>query len=396
MSLQLILLVFAPGAPPIRLAADTASAPHIRVSSGGIGGKTVLTMVNPRPAMMAASVDTVAAEPRLFCDLSAFNMTACVASGDDNCLLPVGTCLTADEIAQQGANASFVHASLVARWAERDDAGGRNVSLEAPLGAAAAHGLVQAVLAISHGCNGEVCTASASENPCGYVVASMSCPISLEVSVHPCATPGYAELTFKAPFVQTWKVTFPAEIALPALITFSATDAVKLAFPYVGTFSRLVKWVIPLDYATAKLIPLGSVTVAGGMLTTDIEVDIELALPADFCGVPSAWTCVKSLYKAGDGRCDCGCGYPDPDCTPSDAIYGCPAAGVLSPADWSCSATGTCAPSTCTSQAGCSSGTYFCKYCTFCSHNSCAACSTGCTPGLFGNAVGGSCANCPL
>jgi hypothetical protein len=30
--------------------------------------------------------------------------------------------------------------------------------------------------------------------------------------------------------------------------------------------------------------------------------------------IPRAWTCDPQLYDAGDGVCDCGCGFMDPDC----------------------------------------------------------------------------------
>ncbi|KAJ1637910.1 hypothetical protein T492DRAFT_947752 [Pavlovales sp. CCMP2436] len=267
MSLQLLLLLLAPGAPPILGGAD-ASLPH------------VLTVVNPRPAMKAASADADVAAPRLFCDLSAFNTSACIASGDDNCQLLDGACLTADEIAQQGANASFAHASLVARWAAREsdpltggasssaartaalsprsNAGGRNVS---QLGAVA-HGLVQAALDISLGCSGGVCTASASMNPCGYIVSSMYCPISLAASVHPCATPGYATLDFDAPgtyYDYTLRVDFEAEFLMPPLVTFTETDALSLAIPYLGrVIGKVVDWFIPSGTATASLYPISS------------------------------------------------------------------------------------------------------------------------------------------
>ncbi|KAJ1621376.1 hypothetical protein T492DRAFT_358203 [Pavlovales sp. CCMP2436] len=404
MSLQLLLLLFAPGVSPIFGGADAASVPHVRVS-GGIGGKKVLAVVNPRPAMMAASADADVAAPRLFCDLSAFNASACVASGEDNCQLPDGACLTAEEISQQGANASFAHASLVARWAARESAplaggassssaaraaalppprsDGRNVSQKAPLGAVA-QDRVQAALSTSPGCSGGVCTASASENPCSYIVSGMYCTIALAASVHPCATPGYATLAFDAPgtlFDVTWNFTaLQADYVLPALNSFSATDAIKLAVPYLGNiYSTVASWgFIPSGLAIATIYPIFSVTLAGGVLTAKAELDIAVAirefsgvfygtygpfasfwilkwwlgdhlalyappplpLPAGFCA-PSTWTCDSEWYQAGDG-CDCGCGARDPNCSTSVELYGCPVVGVLSAVGWGCSATGAC------------------------------------------------------
>jgi hypothetical protein len=50
-------------------------------------------------------------------------------------------------------------------------------------------------------------------------------------------------------------------------------------------------------------------------------------------GVPQAWTCDGSAY--GDGRCDCGCGAPDPDCVGQDLAHcqTCNSAGSCNLAD---------------------------------------------------------------
>jgi hypothetical protein len=67
--------------------------------------------------------------------------------------------------------------------------------------------------------------------------------------------------------------------------------------------------------------------------------------------LPSTWTCARTLYGAGDGKCDCGCGAYDPDCDSAGAtVSGCTGNAVCSstgictggfatPASWTCDAT---------------------------------------------------------
>jgi hypothetical protein len=62
-------------------------------------------------------------------------------------------------------------------------------------------------------------------------------------------------------------------------------------------------------------------------------------------GVPSAWTCPASQYAGGPGNgCDCNCGVPDPDCDlPGEAVDNCSVANstcnrwaACVPPSWAC------------------------------------------------------------
>ncbi|NUP05408.1 MAG: hypothetical protein HOW73_05035 [Polyangiaceae bacterium] len=64
-------------------------------------------------------------------------------------------------------------------------------------------------------------------------------------------------------------------------------------------------------------------------------------------GIPDAWTCGENSYDQGAGNgCQCGCGYPDPDCAlPGEALEGCQLDEVCT--DW-----GTCLPASWTCDPG--------------------------------------------
>jgi hypothetical protein len=79
-----------------------------------------------------------------------------------------------------------------------------------------------------------------------------------------------------------------------------------------------------------KFCPLEGCTIRFDCSTIDPDENALCTSP------PSSWTCDPRLYRDGT-RCDCGCGYPDPDCATNDTL------GVCD----TCDAEGSCSHQPC-------------------------------------------------
>ncbi len=111
----------------------------------------------------------------------------------------------------------------------------------------------------------------------------------------------------------------PSEIGVTAVWT-SNCQIIKQTYPAYGqdTYqftATLPAGIPPGSYAlTVEIDPDGVINQSNGPTSGEV-----VAFSGFAALVPAGWTCIPSDYNALDG-CDCACGTPDPDCTPTSVV----------------------------------------------------------------------------
>lgn len=228
------------------------------------------------------------------------------------------------------------------------------------------------------------CSTSIEVDPCSKLTSdAVSCMFKLTVEASLCVDSGYIRLVLDVPLRSPMMLTVanmdsgmfsvskvnPCDLIAPVAKLFQVPSFVFHAIlgPICETlnFELVLLWNVRLahgklefDLAADILISVDNLCFfdycLGNKHQKQIEIyaleqllgtHFELLDPAPIevvaCGL-SSWTCDAAWFNANDG-CDCNCGSYDPDCDiPHATLYNC-----NDDAKYSCSATGSCIPWTC-------------------------------------------------
>ncbi|KAJ1638683.1 hypothetical protein T492DRAFT_857828, partial [Pavlovales sp. CCMP2436] len=368
MALSLLVLALLARAGP--------SGPHLRLEPAAFSAEgRVVTLVAPPPALSASAVAADELPARMLCDLTAVDLDACLATGNGTatCALPVDACLTVDEIAHQGANASLVHAALLARerphgaaapattnstaatngtaaWSNTSRAvsttavatiGGRGVN-----GSTSGSGGVSTQAwdpSFTFGCSGAgastVCSAQASINPCG-AVDGLDCSVTAGGSFYPCATPGYVILRAGrlGSASVNWQINLNNVRVAFTVYTVGITEVKSYAVKYLQRIAYawlVARFLDALPEMSASAVVFAGGSLSAGVLTLDLAVDVELLIASfGWCPFCLSSRDVYFIYTM------TGAHFALPFVPPPTRLFSCGSSAALPttpPTSWTCS-----------------------------------------------------------